>query len=189
MMINLNKPIYDVYLVSVCSNAMIDMGKSVDENMKRALLNSETNLLAKVLVQSTFKSDEFKEIVTGKIIPGCIIYTDDIYKKLIEWNFSNRKINSYVLIKPIYLKFFSHKYVGYKRDLYDRYLSKVTYDRLDEYLNNHLNKEVYLQELDEIFERAKDNYYQAADKVIINDKYKIKKLIKDYNNKWGMNNE
>ena len=173
-MINPKKRVYDVYLVSVGKDARIDMNLSRSDNLKRAILENKIEILTRILVQLTSKRDEFREIITDEVIPGCIVYNDWVSRFYKKDKLSNNKIDSYDFIRPVYFSVPSI-YPLYRNEVYDKRMVRAYSDRVDEYLCKHDNKVKYFDELSSFFEEAKKNYYMALESYSSSD-CKIKRL-------------
>ena len=177
-MINPNKNIYDIYLVSVSQYAEVDPKDSIKTNIKRAIMDNELQILKRILVQETSSHDQFREIVTDKIFQGCISYTDWQYKLTHEQKLSNPSIDEYAFIKPIYITI-PLTYIGYRKDIYRDKWIKPEIDRIFEYTTRHIDKEKYIEELNQTYEMAKNNYEIATSNFTKKIKYKKKRLVKE----------
>ena len=138
-MIDSDKSIYDVYLVTFHKNMDLTTNISerycLDLNFKNAILANNLKLLKRILVQSTNNSDEFKEIITDKRFRSCIVYTTVLNNLLKIKSFSNFLIKDYVFIK-------------------------ATEKRIEDYIIDYKDEEEYTKELDSILNIAKDNYLE-----------------------------
>lgn len=169
--------IYDVYLVSVSKSAKIDPDDSVSNNISRAIMDNEVSLLTRVLVKSIPYEDYFREIITDRIIPGCISYTDWQYHFTRKQKLSNYLIDSYAFIKPLYVKI-PIAYVGYRNDMYDELLIEAARDRIDEYIKENVDIIEYMEKLDYLFEVARHRYEQASSNYAKHSGYKYRKLVR-----------
>ncbi len=176
-MINPNKEIYDVLLVSISPNMYINPSISLEDNIKNTLLDKNTILSHRILVQEAAKPDEFKEIITGKTFQGCIIYKKNINPFWWKWQSTNKNLTSPILIKPIICDKLE-KGINPRKKTYDTFFNKVTTNYLKDYLKIHQDKERFLEELNNVCKKA-DEYYHIA----MNKNKKIKRLIKEYNQK------
>lgn len=160
-MLNVDNSIFDVYLVSVSKSAMIDCEDSLSNNISRAVENNEVSLLTRILVNKLPCNDQFKEIITGRRISGCISYTDWQYCFTRKQKLSNYDIDNYAFIKPLYVNI-PIAYIGYRNDIYHRYFIKATYDRIDEYIKENIDVIKYKEKLDYLFDEARHRYEEAA---------------------------
>ncbi len=174
-MLKVDKNIYDVYLVSVSENAKVDSSDSVSHNISRAIMDNEISLLTRILVKKMPSDDYFREFITGKIIPGCISFTDWQYYFTSKQKLSNYFINDYAFIKPLYVKI-PFVYMGYRDDIYDRFLVKALPDRVDEYIKKNVDVMEYVDKLDNLFEEAQRRYEKASSNYAKYKGYKYRKL-------------
>ena len=176
-MLKEDNKIYDVYLVSVSKSAKIDPDDSVSNNISRAIRDNEVSLLTRVLVKMMPYDDLFREILSGKIIPGCISYTDWRYRFTHEQKLSNYLIDSYAFIKPLYVKL-PIAYIGYREDIYDKLLIGATSDRIDEYIKENIDVMDHMEKLDGLFEEARQRYEQASSNYTKYSGNKYRKLVR-----------
>ena len=181
-MIDPNKTIYEVYLVSVNPKEKIIFDGTREEDIKKTILERKTMLLKKIMVQQTDNNDTFKEIITGKEYESTIVYTKNEYKKKIPWNFSNKRINNSIFINPIFYENLDLPF-NKTNQIYNYSLNKTTYEGLKKYLEEHYNKDKYLQELNELSKKAEEYYQEIKKETNETETIKIKKLIKEYNSK------
>ena len=184
-MIDPNKTIYEVYLVAVNPKEKIILDGTREEDIKRIILEKKYTILKRIMIQKAEPKDTFKEIITGKEYETTIVYTKNEYRKYLPWNFTNKKMKSSIFITPIFYKNLDTPFSTFNRTnlIYDSFLSKTTYENLKKYLEEHEDKETYLQELNELSKKAEDYYQELKKESNETDETKIKKLIKEYNSK------
>ena len=170
-MINPNKTIYDVFLVSIYPQSNLNPKLTKQKNIKQELLKGNITLEHRIMVQETQNEEEFKEIITGEIFPSTIIYN--------KTNISNDKLTTPLFIKPIICDKLE---IGLSpfRKTYRKYLKKATSEDLQEYLTkNDKNK------LQKEFQIAKNKSKRIFENNLIDkdkeDQTKIKRIIREYN--------
>lgn len=181
-MIDPNKTIYEVYLVSVNPKENIIFDGTREEDIKKTILERKFIILKKIMIQKTENNDTFKEIITGKEYESTIVYAKNESRKYMPWNFSNKKIKSSIFINPV---FYKNLDIPFSKTnlIYDSCFNIATFEGLKKYLEEHDNKDKYLQELNELSKKAEEYYQEIKKESNETDIIKIKKLIKEYNSK------
>ena len=193
MLEKLNNPfdnnVYKVSLFTIKENqtAYIDLSKP--KNI--SLMSCEP--IVEIFIETTFSPNYVKEIITGMLIPVRIDECVDEWKYedyILYLIYSNTSKNLNNINSPVFIRrgkilrnlndsiFFSTnaKYILPNFTLKSNCIPSAK--ELTSYIEQHKNKEQYLNELKEIFATGERKYQEALDKNEIFNKYHTKKLLK-----------
>lgn len=157
-----NQTIYKCDLLSVTPDIRVNQ----DWPKKKNISEANKKIVKTILVQPTINPQFFKEIITEKRIP---VYR--ITKKTGLFHSQDGDYYEYPPESPVFILVRENWFQPGNN------LTVASNQEIQEYLSQN-NKEIYINELNEVFEQATKYYNDAFDRNHYSDKAVVKSLLK-----------
>ncbi len=157
-------PVYKCKLLVIDPEARVN----ADQSFKTNIANAKAQETIEVMVQRDIWSFEyFREIITKKKIPTYHVSTYTIEGKDPE---------VYLPRKPYYIRYNETR--GIEDTFIDDDLVEATPAEIEEYIDEHPNKDDFDAILTSFFQRAERDYKKAESAGVVSDKAQVKRLLK-----------